>query len=55
MRRGYVFTPSIDDAETECGLDNYTDWTDVVENDSLTEQQMIDRLKVVLDKCNSIS
>ena len=31
--RGWVFTPSVDDAESECGLDNVTDWDVVVEND----------------------
>lgn len=47
--RGYVFTPSIDDAETECGLDRYEDWTHVIENNNLTEQQIIDLLKPVID------
>ena len=31
--RGWVFTPSVDDAESECGLDNVNDWDVVVEND----------------------
>jgi len=32
-QRGWVFTPSVDDAESECGLDNVSDWDVVVEND----------------------
>jgi phosphomevalonate kinase len=33
IARGFVFTPGIDDAETECGLDDYTH-DQVLENDS---------------------
>lgn len=47
--RGYVFTPSIDDAETECGLDQHKEWTHVIENDNLSEQQIVDRLKPVIE------
>lgn len=54
-KRGYIFTPSIDDKETECGLDNYKDWTYVIENDCLTEEQIVDQLKLVIDKCNSLT
>lgn len=48
-QRGYVFTPSIDDAETECGLDQYQDWTHVIQNDNLSEQQIVDLLKPVIE------
>lgn len=30
--RGYVFTPGIDDAESECGLDTGIDWDFVIDN-----------------------
>merc|ERR1711874_922169 len=32
-RRGWTFTPSVDDAESECGLDDVNDWDLVVNND----------------------
>ncbi|KAA3670458.1 phosphomevalonate kinase [Paragonimus westermani] len=32
--RGWIYTPSIDDEDTECGLDGITDWDYVVNNDS---------------------
>ncbi|KAG7173852.1 phosphomevalonate kinase-like [Homarus americanus] len=31
-QRGWVFTPGIDDAESECDLDNMTDWDQEVDN-----------------------
>lgn len=53
-KRGFVFTSSIDDAETECGLDNYKDWSLIIENENLTEQQIVDLLEEIIVKCNSI-
>ena len=31
-KRGYVFTPGIDDAESECGLDTGVEWDFVIDN-----------------------
>jgi phosphomevalonate kinase len=33
MKRGYVFTTGIDDAESECALDEYDQWNAIVKND----------------------
>lgn len=33
MSRGWKFTKGIDDRPTECGLDDYDDWTYVIHND----------------------
>lgn len=51
QQRGYVFTPSIDDAPTECGLDHYTKWDHVIENNDLSEEQLLEHLKPILDQC----
>ena len=32
-KRGFVFQPNVDDAESECGLDNVTDLDFVLENE----------------------
>ncbi|KAF5396236.1 Phosphomevalonate kinase [Paragonimus heterotremus] len=44
--RGWIYTPSIDDEETECGLDNVTDWDYVLNNDSsdATHKEFVDWL-----------
>ncbi|XP_061389468.1 phosphomevalonate kinase [Musca vetustissima] len=34
IERGFVYTPGIDDIESECGLDNYNKWDLVLENDN---------------------
>lgn len=31
--RGWVFQPGVDDIESECGLDQFTEWDYVLEND----------------------
>ena len=31
--RGFVFTAGVDDAESECGLDDVADWDYVIRND----------------------
>ncbi|KAL8589115.1 hypothetical protein ACOMHN_017278 [Nucella lapillus] len=33
VERGFVFTPGVDDVESECGLDGVTDWDWTVRND----------------------
>ena len=52
-RRGFVFTDSIDNAETECGLDSYDRWTLLVENEDLSDKQLLEQLRPVLELCNS--
>lgn len=53
QKRGFVFTPSVDDAETECGLDQYSNWDFQIKNEDLTEQQLIDSLRPVIDECKT--
>ncbi|XP_015782095.1 phosphomevalonate kinase-like [Tetranychus urticae] len=47
--RGWMFTKNIDDATTECGLDNFTDWTHVIDNNG-TCDELVERLNVIFDK-----
>ena len=30
--RGWIFTTGVDDAESECGLDSFDDWTQILDN-----------------------
>jgi len=39
VSRGWKFVNSIDDEDTECGLDDYEDWTYVIENNFNDEKQ----------------
>ncbi|RWS10008.1 phosphomevalonate kinase-like protein [Dinothrombium tinctorium] len=47
--RGWVYTPGIDDATTECGLDNYTEWNIDIRNENLTEEDVIICLQTVMN------
>lgn len=49
--RGWQFTAGIDDQETECGLDSYTDWDYVIENNG-SQSELIDNLKPLFDSIN---
>ncbi|XP_060057523.1 phosphomevalonate kinase isoform X2 [Erinaceus europaeus] len=43
QQRGWVFTPGVDDAESECGLDDFEDFNWVIENhgeEQLLEEQL---------------
>lgn len=42
MSRGWKFTEGIDDRATECGLDDYTDWTHVINNDYNDERDLLE-------------
>lgn len=53
-RRGWVFTEGIDDAETECGLDDYTEWTEIIVNDG-TENLEPTITKMLLDLRDHLS
>lgn len=50
--RGWIFTKNIDDATTECGLDCYTDWDYVFDNDG-TSDQLIEKLNVIFTQIES--
>lgn len=43
MSRGWKFEKNIDDRPTECGLDNYQDWTYVITNNSNDNKETINR------------
>ncbi|XP_005106722.2 phosphomevalonate kinase [Aplysia californica] len=47
--RGFVFTPGVDDAESECGLDQGVDWDFVVTNNG-DQQQLEADLTALLDR-----
>lgn len=36
--RGFVFEPGVDDAESECGLDSYTDWDYMIINNESSDK-----------------
>ena len=46
--RGYVFTPGIDDATTECGLDKFTGWDHVIMNDN-SKEELLSQLKPIFE------
>ena len=52
-QRGYVFTPGIDDVESECGLDSWTDWTYKIENND--SEQLMAQLVPIIDLANNIT
>jgi phosphomevalonate kinase len=33
IQRGFVFTPNIDDQDTECALDSFNEWDKRIHND----------------------
>ncbi|XP_057649411.1 phosphomevalonate kinase isoform X2 [Chionomys nivalis] len=47
QQRGWVFTPGVDDAESECGLDNFGSFDWVIENHG-DEQCLEDQLESLL-------
>lgn len=51
--RGWKFTEGIDDEETECGLDGFSDWTEIIINDG-TQNLEPTISKLVLDLNNSL-
>ncbi len=51
VSRGFDFQPGVDDAESECGLDDVTDWNFVIENNgNRTGEELI---KPILDVINA--
>ncbi|XP_011641710.1 phosphomevalonate kinase [Pogonomyrmex barbatus] len=41
QKRGWVYTPGIDDSETECDLDDVTNWDIMLENDDTNDIEVI--------------
>ena len=52
-KRGYIFTPGVDDVESECGLDDFTDWTLVINNDDLSDTEIIQLFEPILNECSN--
>lgn len=52
MRRGFIFANGVDDAETECGLDHFKDWSLVAQNNDLSDDQLSQNLSYIINKCN---
>ncbi|XP_046677848.1 phosphomevalonate kinase [Homalodisca vitripennis] len=52
IKRGWVFTPGIDDQETECNLDSVQDWDIIIENNGSLDdlQPDIKRLTEIIRK-----
>lgn len=51
-QRGWVFTPGVDDEESECGLDNFGDFDWVLENDG-DEQRLEEQLESLVECARS--
>lgn len=55
MSRGWKFISGIDDRPTECGLDEYEDWTYVVDNDYNDERKLLaELLKPIYDDIDRV-
>lgn len=55
VSRGWKFTQGIDDRPTECGLDEYDDWTYVIENNFNDRRESIaESLKPIYDEIDMI-
>lgn len=51
MSRGWKFTQGIDDRQTECGLDEYDEWSHVINNDYNDQrEQIIEALKPIFEE-----
>lgn len=51
-KRGWTFTAGVDDQTTECGLDHFTDWDHVVQNNG-TPEELIDQLAPLIQAIRS--
>ncbi|CAG2162286.1 unnamed protein product [Oppiella nova] len=52
VKRGWSFTVGVDDKETECGLDSYTDWDFVIDNDG-SDEDLMNQLQPIIKLINS--
>ncbi|XP_077285131.1 phosphomevalonate kinase [Arctopsyche grandis] len=46
--RGWTFTPGVDDAPSECNLDDVTDWDYIIDNND-TSAKADEKLRAILD------
>ena len=53
QKRGWVFTPGVDDKTTECGLDDFTGWEFIINNNG-TVEELLDELKPIINKANTV-
>lgn len=49
--RGFFFTPGIDDAESECGLDHISDWDQIIQNECDGESALEEALRNLINGC----
>lgn len=49
--RGWVFTSGVDDADSECALDEFGKWDFVVDNDG-DNQKLTQKLLEIIEVCN---
>lgn len=55
MSRGWQFVQGIDDAGTECALDEYEDWTHVIENDyNDRRDEVMTQLRPIFDEIDKV-
>uniref|UniRef100_A0A6G1SER0 Phosphomevalonate kinase n=1 Tax=Aceria tosichella TaxID=561515 RepID=A0A6G1SER0_9ACAR len=55
LSRGWTFTKGIDDRPTECGLDDYDDWTYVINNDyNDRRDSLVESLKPIYDEIDQV-
>lgn len=54
IRRGWFYTDGIDNAETECGLDDWKNWSIILQNNDATDEEILQQLKPVYDSIKLI-
>ncbi|XP_068230756.1 phosphomevalonate kinase isoform X2 [Palaemon carinicauda] len=52
-KRGWIFKPGVDDAESECDLDNVTDWDQEINNNTETIEDLDPVLNQLKNYCIS--
>lgn len=51
--RGFIFTCGVDDVQSECALDNWSQWTYVISNNN--REELMSQLQPIIDSANSTS
>nr|CAG4649766.1 EOG090X0FYC [Scapholeberis mucronata] len=51
IQRGFVSTPGVDDAESECGLDHVTNWDLIIQNDGENSTDFQKNLEFLINVC----
>lgn len=55
MSRGWKFVTGIDDQDTECGLDFYEEWTQIIENDYNDDKDaLLNSLKPIFNEIDRV-